>query len=288
MGVFVSVNIIQGIMKKGTIIVQVCGGLGNQLFQYAFARALQEKGNRVYLAAVFYTKYRTQRTYLLDNFYIKLKRAYWAEKLIAPLADNDLPFKIRTSHIHEEMGMAYAPKLLDIEGNHYLIGLFQDERYFKSISAELKKEICPRKRIKISKELSYILKNENTASVHIRRGDYKQTNNLLNISYYKKAVDLMESKIDNAFFCVFSDDLNWARRHFDFVKNAYFINQDRRLMDYEELMIMSRCRHHIIANSTFSWWGAWLNSSFDKIVIGPKNWILGSKVNIMPDAWIRL
>lgn len=270
------------------IVVQICGGIGNQLFQYAYARALQERGNKVYLAAVFYTKYRTPRKYLLDRFRIKIKRSYWTEKLISPLIDNDFPFKIRNSHINEELDLKFIPELLEIYGNRYIIGLFQNERYFKSIEFELKKEIFPRKKIKINKELSNILKNENTVSVHIRRGDYKQLNNVLSKTYYTNAIDLINKEIDDAYLCVFSDDLDWVKRHMNFGNKIFWVNEDRKLMDYEELMIMSRCKHNIIANSTFSWWGAWLNSNPDKIVIGPENWTNNSKVNIMPETWIKV
>lgn len=270
------------------IVVQICGGIGNQLFQYAYARALQERGNKVCLAAVFYTNYRTPRKYCLDKFRINMKRSYWLEKIISPLIDNDTIFKVRNSHIYEELEVKFIPELLEIRGNGYVIGMFQDERYFKSIGFEIKKEIYPKKKIKISTELRNILKNENAVSVHIRRGDYKQFNNLLSMTYYTNAIDLINKEIDNAYFCVFSDDLEWVKKHINFGNNVFFVNEDRKLMDYEELMIMSRCKHNIIANSTFSWWGAWLNNNPDKIVIGPRKWDARCNINIMPNEWIKV
>lgn len=270
------------------IIVQVCGGLGNQLFQYAYARALQEKGNNVRLASVFYTKYRTKRVYSLDNFRIQMKRAYWVEKTLSPIVDNDLPFKIRNNYIIEDLRLEYNPKLLTLPGNCYIIGVFQNEKYFKEIELKLRDEIYPKKKIKISRQLKDILQNNNTVSVHIRRGDYTQLNNALSAGYYSKAVDLIKNRIADPFFCVFSDDLEWVKQNLNFGKNVVFVNNNGNLEDFEELMVMSKCNHNIIANSTFSWWGAWLNQNPDKIVIGPKIWTKRSRQNIMPPDWIRI
>lgn len=270
------------------IIVQVCGGLGNQLFQYAYARALEKRGNIVRLASVFYTKYRTARTYSLDNFKIQLKRAYLAERLLSPIADNDLAFKIRNQYIREELSTQYMPELLDIRGNCYIIGVFQDERYFKNLESELRNEIYPKRKIIISKRLREILDQDNTVSVHVRRGDYKQLNNILDREYYSQAVKYVKTRITDPCFLVFSDDMEWVKKHLSLDGNVIFVNEDRKLADFEELMVMSRCRHHIIANSTFSWWGAWLNQDPDKMVIGPEHWSRNSRINIMPENWVRV
>lgn len=270
------------------IIVQICGGLGNQLFQYAYARALQEKGNNVCLASVFYTRYRTQREYSLDNFRIRIRRGYLAERILSPIADNDLPFKIRNWFIQEELSTEYKPELLDIQGNRYMIGVFQSEKYFKNLEEKLRNEIYPKKKIVISRELKKILSGENTVSIHIRRGDYKQLNNVLEIKYYSDAVDFIKKRVHDPFFLIFSDDMQWVKKHLHLEGNIIFVNDDRKLQDFEELMVMSSCRHQIIANSTFSWWGAWLNTNPDKIVVGPKNWSRNSRLNIMPEDWIRI
>lgn len=270
------------------IIVQICGGLGNQLFQYAYARALQEKGNNVRLASVFYTHYRTKREYLLDNFNIRIKRGYLAEKLLSPIADNDLSFQIRNRFIREELSPGYKPELLDIRGTCYMIGVFQSEKYFKNLEEKLRTEIYPKKKIVISRELKKILSSKNTVSIHIRRGDYKQLNNVLGMKYYSDAVDFIKKRVRDPLFLVFSDDMQWVKEHLHLAGHIIFVNSDRKLQDFEELMVMSKCRHQIIANSTFSWWGAWLNTNPDKIVVGPKNWSRSPHSNIMPEDWIRI
>ena len=99
---------------------------------------------------------------------------------------------------------------------------------------------------------------------------------------------MIEERLADVFYVVFSDDLIWVMENMHFGNNVYYVNQDGQLEDYEELFIMSRCKHHIIANSTFSWWGAWLDRNEDKIVIGPKQWFARKKINIMPDAWIKV
>ena len=98
----------------------------------------------------------------------------------------------------------------------------------------------------------------------------------------------MEEHIDDIFYVVFSDELDWVMENMQFGDNVYYVNKDKKLEDFEELFIMSHCKHHIIANSTFSWWGAWLNINEEKIIIGPEKWFFGRKRNIMPDNWIRI
>ncbi|MDE7272481.1 MAG: alpha-1,2-fucosyltransferase, partial [Lachnospiraceae bacterium] len=188
----------------------------------------------------------------------------------------------------EEEDTHYKEHLLYLKGNYYISGWFQNEKYFKDHETTIKKELYPKRKIKISKELKHILDNKNTVSVHVRRGDYRQLNNLVKVEYYKKAMELINSYLDNVFYIVFSDDLDWVSQHMHLCDNVYFMNQEYGMQDYEELFVMSRCKHNIIANSTFSWWGAWLNDNKSKIIIGPKKWFANNKLNIMPDEWIKL
>lgn len=281
------------------IYVRIWEGLGNQLFQYAYARALQLSSNQeVRLCALKGTGQRSFRPYELDKFAITIKRDIYFEKMAGFVIRNEIlkeflrinldsEIKKHWGYI-EEKSVQYDERLKSLNGIYFLSGWFQNEKYFKEYEDVLRKEVRPKKKIKISKALNSILTHENTVSVHIRRGDYKRNNNVLDMGYYEKAFEFINEKVSDVFYVVFSDDLRWVKEHMQFGNNVYFVNEDKKLQDYEELFVMSRCRHNIIANSTFSWWGAWLNNNTDKLVIGPKRWFPNSASNIMPDTWIRL
>ena len=279
------------------VIVRIWEGLGNQLFQYAYARALQLRNHEeVRLCALHGQGDRTFRQYELDKFAIALPRDKRIEKVAEFIDSNKMTNELFqcisklhvTSNYIEEKDLKYKEHLKYIKGNYFMKGWFQNEKYFKDYETIIRNEIRPRKKIKISKELRDILRNKNTISVHIRRGDFKKYHNVLSMEYYDKALAFIENKIENPFYVVFSDDLDWVKRHMKFGENVYFVNENGKLEDHEELFVMSKCKHNIIANSTFSWWGAWLNTNERKIVIGPKCWAQHNNLNIMPDTWIKL
>ncbi len=133
-------------------------------------------------------------------------------------------------------------------------------------------------------------------SVHIRRGDYandKVTNTYFGtcpLEYYKQAMDYMRSKVNNPIFYFFSDDIEWVKKEFNEDENFVFISNPK-LQDYEELILMSQCSHNIIANSSFSWWGAWLNDNPAKLVVAPKKWMRvesNLQPNLIPEGWVRM
>lgn len=287
------------------IVVRIWEGLGNQLFQYAYARALQLRTRRkVYINYDrCYQKelegHRICRKYGLCNFNIKMEAYDSTSKIFFFLRNRNFIEKIvfylsqrehALVHFYKETTVDYKEELKIIRGNYYMMGWFQNEKYFKEYRKQLLKELSPKRRIKISHHLKEILTNENTVSVHIRRGDYRTLNNVLPITYYNHAIDLIEKKLDNPYYVVFTDDIEWTRNNILLPEKCYYVS-DEKLQDYEELWVMTRCKHNIIANSTFSWWGAWLNSNEDKIVIGPEKWFFygNNKIfNIMPNEWLRI
>lgn len=283
--------------KKGIIIVRVWEGLGNQLFQYAYARALQLRSiENVKLCVLPDQGDRTVRDYKLDRLKITIPRARMFEKIAVFIERYEIVKKI-VQYITERVGfigymeeddVKYKEELKYLTGNYYLSGWFQNEKYFEEFAEIIRSEIRPRKKIKISTELKDILEYKNTVSVHIRRGDFARYSNILDREYYYKAFEVMEEHIDDIFYVVFSDELDWVMENMQFGDNVYYVNRDKKLEDYEELFIMSRCKNHIIANSTYSWWGAWLNTNKEKIVIGPVKWFSRRKRNIMPEDWIKI
>lgn len=293
------------------IIVKICEGIGNQLFQYAFARSIQIKsGKKVLLDVSNYTDERfplartdKKRSYQLDHFKIKIEKADKRDlqkfhflirkdrlgKWISVLAEHrlwmyqtviqDIPWEYRVDYLH---GM----------GNAYYRGWFQNLQYFSSIRKQLLKEIVPKHKIKIPLELRNLLQAENTVAVHYRRGDYKFIKNCLPDDYYTKAMDYVEQNVENPQYLFFSDEISWVKEHMGSKKNFYYIDDYGKFEDYEELMIMSRCRNLIIANSTFSWWAAWLNTYENGLVIMPQKWVYTKKwkegLQEFPQDWIRL
>jgi Glycosyl transferase family 11. len=293
------------------IIVKVCEGLGNQLFQYAFARSIQIKsGKKVFLDVSDYTNQRfplgrrsTKRNYQLEHFNIKINKAGKKElqkyyfliskgmvgKWISILEEHHLwMYKV----FIQQNAWEYKENYLKIKGNVYYKGWFQNPKYFSSIREQLIKEITPKNKIHIQPELRRLLQGDNTVAVHCRRGDYKYIRNCLPVEYYAKAIAYMEEKLETPQYLFFSDDLPWAREQFGNKENFYYIDSYGRFEDYEELMIMSKCRNIIIANSTFSWWAAWLNSYENKVVIMPHIWAYarGKRVEVhdFPSDWIRI
>lgn len=286
------------------IIVRIWEGLGNQMFQYAYARALKEKGILVRLDLdksydQVFAKYRNHmlRENGIQNFRISIPsievcsyRSYnylnqnsVIEKVVFWLAKHSL-WKYK---FYEEEIQAYSDRTANIRGNYYLKGWFQSEKYFKHIRSVLLKEFTPKTKIRVSQKLRTAFEDLESVSLHVRRGDYVRINQALNIVYYKKAIEYMKQIYDNPIFLIFSDDLEWVKEHLFINARYIYVNEDRKLEDYEELFIMSRCKSNIISNSTFSWWAAWLNQNENKTVIAPKKWTK-EQGNIVPDEWTIL
>lgn len=287
------------------ILVRIFGGLGNQLFQYAFARAVSLSTDQQVLLDVREAgslekeKDSTPRAYCLDHFRTCLPVCKNVERfypylngspqflaMVGKLSEfGCLPYKF-----YKETDLKYKGSLLTLKGNWYLEGWFQDSRYFRRYRDVIAKEILPREKVKISHVLAEHLRTRQTVSVHIRRGDFKKDWNVLPVDYYYRAMECMAEKVPAPFWIVFSDEIEWVKTHMDFGKHCYFIGDKEHLKDEEEFMVMRSCRHHIIANSTYSWWGAWLGRNEDKIVIGPDKWFLTGvySENIMPEEWTRI
>lgn len=284
------------------VIVRIWEGLGNQMFQYAFARALKEKGldvrldlNKSYDEAFGTYRRHSVRTNSVQNYrislpqidvgkygkYFYLRRGNCIERFFFILASCGLgKYKF-----YEEISAEYSDVWNQISGECYIKGWFQSEKYFKDIRDILVKEFVPRKKIKVSKQLSRAMKDRESVSLHIRRGDYVKIGKTIGLEYYTEAVALMKNKYSNPIFLVFSDDIEWTKRNLNIDGRYIYIDGDFK--DYEELFIMSRCKSNIIANSTFSWWAAWLNANSNKYVIAPKKWSQGQG-NIIPNGWYQI
>ena len=290
--------------RKKEVIVKVWGGLGNQLFIYAFARKMVEEGYQVYLDMQSFFQdggelIETPREYLLEVFNIKIPCKKMDVQIYKRILTNRLfygkfirkilcrlGFYLKYSFENEPT--TYIDQLLDLHHGSYVEGYFQNERYFKSIRTILLKELCLKKKLDLPTELY----RKNTVSIHIRRSDYVKSKTFMpcSVDYYLAAIDYMKEKIKTPFFCFFTDDIDWLKRS-KLLKDIDYvcISEEYTYKDYEELILMSKCENNIIANSTFSWWGAWLNENKDKIVVAPSKWFISKKEGgIVPNEWVRI
>lgn len=296
------------------IIVKISGGLGNQLLQYAFAKSLEQKRQiQVKIDASIFklpTKNITPRIFLLDKFNINLQTAEKNDfhKIKVPYgADRSLKeniyravFKFREflRPRNRKKIIIYHKRdfnelIFNSPDNSYISGVWTNQKYFIDIKETLIKEITPKFPLSDkSKKLLLKINGANSASIHIRRDDYlKHLYKLVLLSddYYRKAVDAIKKKTKNPLFFVFSDDIEYVKTNYGKIFGADVIYvSGENIPDYEELWLMSRCKHNIIANSTFSWWGAWLNQNPDKIIIAPSQYTSDNTdiSDFFPREWI--
>jgi hypothetical protein len=275
------------------IIVRISGGLGNQMFQYAYGRALTLPTNDSLKLDT--TSVQTGlRSFALDAFTVNIEHATMSrfKRKWLELKDRRKPASERT--IIREVGFTFNENLRELRGEHYVIGLWQSEKYFASIRPQLLKDFTLHKLSSAAKTIRDTMQKTNSVSIHIRRGDYvsnqstNQKHGTCSPEYYARAIAHIQKQVENPHFFVFSDDTAWVKEHITIPGNVTFVS-DTHLKDAEELMLMSFCKHNIIANSSFSWWGAWLNQNAHKMVIAPKQWFLADidTKDLLPTSWLQ-
>lgn len=283
------------------IIVKIIGGLGNQMFQYAYTKSLQMRGYDVCIDTSAFKTYTLHGGYGLDYFPIDLQQA--EEKYILALKQNlwlskiKNKFNMKSSHFVKEKTLSFNPYLYNPGDNKYIHGYFQTEKYFRSITDVLIQTFSFDQPLsQYTMDIKQIIDNaQSTCSIHIRRGDYLTAQNIkihgvCGLDYYQRALQTMNSFIPNLSYFIFSDDISWVRQNLK-MSNAIYIDNTMKKLPHEDLYLMSSCQNHIIANSSFSWWGAWLDQNIHKIVIAPKIWFLDKKrqnKDILPIGWLTI
>lgn len=287
------------------IIVKLCGGLGNQLFQYAAGRALSLINHTELCLDLSWFENipssNTKRDYCLKNFTIKASELSGFNKYIAILHSNKILSRTPISRIiwkhYREKSFDFDRDFVSLPDFTYLNGYWQSHLYFESyiiqIRHDLKVKLMPN--VDDSKYLPKI-DQFNSVSIHFRRGDYvnqkaaSAVHGACSMDYYKTAIEYVKSKIDNPNFFVFSDDIEWVKNNFVKDDSFNYILRSKTDSEVHDLMLMSRCKHHIIANSSFSWWAAMLNADENKIVVAPKRWFANSKPTptLIPESWVRI
>lgn len=273
------------------IIVSLFEGLGNQMFQYATARHLAEKHSTILKLDVSFFELNKRRKYGLQCFNVQEHLATQNEidrflnrprnkidRLFKNVV-NKIGFGIRADeNLFQEKFFHFDPNILEAPNHIYLHGFWQSENYFAEIRDVLLDEFS----IKYpqdaqNKGLSEKIEFHQSISLHIRRGDYVQNDQAnqfhgtCSLEYYRRCIDHINKRINEPHFFVFSDDPGWAKENLD-SNLPITIVENNKFRGYEDLRLMSQCKHNIISNSSFSWWGAWLNSNPDKIVCAPEQW----------------
>jgi len=294
------------------ICVLLNGGLGNQMFQYAFGRALS---NKLHTELFFDTSSLlnnnseiTIRSLELGIFDLRIQIACDKEiKQLKPLLYRifnfiyyKLGFKgIQTSKYFIEKKNSYNESINKISRDCYLNGYWQSYRYFQNVDSIIRQEFkFPLISENGNNETITKIQKCNSISLHIRRTDYVNNKNhdihgTCSIEYYKRAAEYIAKRVSDPVFFIFSDDIDWARTNLNLNYPCEFISGNIGDKSYIDMQLMSLCKHNIIANSSFSWWGAWLNSNPNKIVIAPKRWFKDENLNkqtfdLIPKVWIRL
>lgn len=293
------------------IIVNLKGGLGNQMFQYACGRALAlrnaargEGKAELVLDATGYDRPQgadTPRFYALDGFTIAARLATPEEalRLKYPFGAFSKAWRLFHMKILRKFYINFVPSVLTWHDGVYLDGFWQSEKYFKDFEKEIRADFTLKKPFSpAAKELHAKISHDPFAvALHVRRGDYvtdKVTNEhwgTCSPEYYTEAIGTIAKSMPKPNIYVFSDDMAWCRENITSRFPLSFVSSPN-IPNHEEVTIMAACKHNIIANSSYGWWGAWLNQNPDKIVIAPEHWAQKHNsdwyADILPETWIRL
>ncbi|HBE43978.1 MAG TPA: alpha-1,2-fucosyltransferase [Deltaproteobacteria bacterium] len=291
------------------IVVRLIGGLGNQLFQYAVARHIAEiNGAVLKLDISGFETYKLHK-YSLWPFNIKENFASLKEittlmtlkqGIVGSIIRRILrkPPKLASTYIREKKPFQFDPDILNLSDGVYLAGSWQSEKYFADIGAIIRQEFTVKTpQAGKDRELAEQIASCESVSLHIRRGDYvsnphtSEVHGTCGIDYYLRCVDCLTQTVKNPHFFIFSDEPEWAHNSLKLLYRTTIVGHNKADKNYEDLRLMSQCKHHIIANSTFSWWGAWLSQNPDKIVLVPKRWFKSDDYDpkdLIPDKWIKV
>lgn len=293
--------------------VALTGGLGNQLFIYAFCMELRQRGYRTVLfkpysddaKAYGHQGYELKKLFQVKEYEdqgssIANQLLSFMTRLMMPL-----PYSVR-NRLYEVLGVytvtvpenfIYYPEVFHFKHKHELFrGTWQSSKYFSHAEEALRKNLV----FDVSllsdktKEIEADMALCTSVSIHIRRGDYLSqlyANGFAGVcteDYYSRAIDYIRQKVENPVFFVFTDDQDWVRDNFK-VGDARYVFHNTGKDSWQDMYLMSRCHHQIIANSSFSWWGAWLNQHEDKLVVAPRLWWrMFDKDDVVPEGWVRL
>jgi len=288
---------------RDRVILKLNGGLGNQMFQWALARMIEETTDmEVYLDMSYFQK-RYARPFELGIF--RLEPKLIEDKLTK--LKLEIIWRLRALlkweeflgiTLYSEAKFNFDPSITRIKPNTFIEGFFQSELYFKCIEKKLREDFVFAKFPDgVNSRLRNEITSENSVSLHIRRGDYVQKKRYQDVyatcslDYYKRGVELIAQKHPNPIVFIFSDDIPWVKKNLKLPYECVYVSHNTGENSYEDMRLMSLCKHNVIANSSFSWWGAWLNTNPEKIVVAPQKWFNDENIiqtDVIPENWMRL
>jgi hypothetical protein len=290
------------------IMVYLKGGLGNQLFQYAAARSLAHIHKTIVKLDTTAYYHGGPRQYELCHFNIQenVANPWEINKLIKAKQNRFQKLlhlllyshpKLSPNHVKYNK-IQYNPGFFQLPDNIYLEGYWPSENYFGNIKDIIRREFTFKQPLdETNQKLADQIAAANSVSIHIRHGDYSadpkatQSHGLCSMQYYHDCIKYITQKVDNPYFFVFSDQPDWCKDNLKLSHPAVYISHNTGLKSCEDMRLMSLCKHNITANSTFSWWAAWLNSNPQKIVFAPEKWFADKNFNIddiIPAGWIKI
>jgi hypothetical protein len=291
------------------LIVKLFGGLGNQMFQYAAGRALSlRSGRRLLIDASFYQHYQHHQGFELKKVFHCPIGVVSAEELNKTLGLGRFEWVQRI--FSTRLGRLFSPRHWLIEPHFhfwkefasqsspvFMKGHWQSERYFMDVREDLIKDFDFQIPLgSKNHEARLVILNSNSVSIHVRRGDYVKnpkafaTHGVCSVEYYQQAIEFLSSKLQSPKFFVFSDDMKWVRENLKLGSEVIYVDWNTGADSHKDMHLMSLCKHNIVANSSFSWWGAWLNKNPSKMVIAPICWFAADidDRDLIPSEWVRL
>ena len=278
------------------VITRLSGGLGNQMFQYAAGRALADRlgaelllDTRALEHALARNVY-TRRAYALSPFRLRARLAAPADLREWPLWVTEIGMRLRLvrplfRRWHFESAITYDPTVRKLQEPVCLVGYWQSERYFIDSADRIRADFALLQPLRdANARLLELARSANSVGLHVRRGDFvslpdaARVHGLCSIDYYRRAIGLVRDRCPECHFLVFSDDPEWARAQLSLEASAIFVTGNESSPECD-LALMSACKHHIIANSSFSWWAAWLGYSPEQLVIAPTPWYASPKLD---------
>lgn len=291
------------------IIVKLIGGMGNQMFQYAAGRRAAWRHNTVLKLDLSQLQgdqgSDTPRQFALDHLRISAVAASSREVAEMSGSGRGLLGRVRQrlglgqrGRLCREKHFHFDPQMLNIPDGCYLVGYWQSERYFTEIEELIRDEFFFQEPLSGEKlELAKVMQGEQSVSLHVRRGDYFSSaainalHGTCTLRYFSDAAAMVASQLQSPRFFVFSDDTAWTKEYLRLPYPMTVVEHNGPDRAHEDMRLMSMCRHHIISNSSFSWWGAWLNPRVDKMVVAPSRWFNDASIDtkdLLPASWLRM
>lgn len=280
------------------VILKMWGGFGNQLFLYALYKELEYRG-KVVKADISNYNGIDIREYLLEDFNVNLNYATDDDYRAIQKSFGDkikhLRCKIKGEDWHyirtfDEINKAYNPEMFNVDDT-CIVGYWQDPKYFPHVQDIIRKTIVFKEYPELS-DIKNAINAANSVSLHIRLTDYLTSDasglgGVCTEKYYRNAINIIKEKVESPVFFVFSDDIEGARRLLDSINDIEFNFVDTKEI-YKDMFLMSQCKHHIMANSSFSWWGTFFGNNEDAVVVAPEIWNLKKpEWDLYLPGWIK-